>query len=542
MSQTTMCLKGAQGGVIGVVMTTIFICTIFSGRMDNSSISDFHNKFDLMQKSTKRKNSELKMNGNIDKCKLKWKNSKVNKTAYETLYDGTAIYHKNYLTLPKSVKPLYPDPVIRLNPDKFLLPIPHNGPNNQLIGLREATFVAIRLNRTMVIPRFFKHFSDGSVTSRKRWYIFPGHRIDIERYCKFVSCVTIEQFQEACGRQLDAVVFLQHTTENNLKGWERYTGMRFRRKVEGYQSGKNDPEEANVDFIPDFPVPGGRKYRKFFAKEIKGLFESEARCVVYPDPLYNLLLRKPRKRKISELVKNQEDLKRLTDYQLSLSIAVALGSPEYIKNISKDFVSNKLKNRPFVSVHWRYNEEDFMRRCQHNVSNNVLKKKLCQNAMRVKPEHIAQAIGIKILDLSQKKINIGDVYIASPPSERKLVAKVAKLLFEKQGWLTFSSLDLDEFMKAKYDSCEILKLHFEDIVSTIEMEICGLGVSFLGSARSSWTTSVQLARRTSSNLGLRPGSDGDIFSMSVSAMQGMLMENENIMNRDMAQKSKKMTK
>jgi len=54
-------------------------------------------------------------------------------------------------------------PLIKLNKSKYLLPILRNGPNNQLVGLRASIYVAIRLNRTMVLPKFFKHRSDRSV-------------------------------------------------------------------------------------------------------------------------------------------------------------------------------------------------------------------------------------------------------------------------------------------------------------------------------------------------------------------------------------------
>lgn len=51
------------------------------------------------------------------------------------------------------------EPTIKLNQDSFLLPVLVNGPNNQLLGFRKSIYVAILLNRTVVLPRFFKHMS-----------------------------------------------------------------------------------------------------------------------------------------------------------------------------------------------------------------------------------------------------------------------------------------------------------------------------------------------------------------------------------------------
>jgi len=49
---------------------------------------------------------------------------------------------------------------IKLDPKRFLLPILKNGPNNQLSELRDSIYIAIRLNRTLVLPQFFKHRTD----------------------------------------------------------------------------------------------------------------------------------------------------------------------------------------------------------------------------------------------------------------------------------------------------------------------------------------------------------------------------------------------
>ena len=48
-------------------------------------------------------------------------------------------------------------PRYRLRPDKFIVPVFTYGPNNQLHGFRESIFMAIKLNRTIIAPPFFKH-------------------------------------------------------------------------------------------------------------------------------------------------------------------------------------------------------------------------------------------------------------------------------------------------------------------------------------------------------------------------------------------------
>jgi len=62
-------------------------------------------------------------------------------------------------------------PAITTRSNKLLLPWLYNGPNNQLYGFRQALYVATRLNRTLVMPIFMKHFTDS-----KDQEIDPNHR------------------------------------------------------------------------------------------------------------------------------------------------------------------------------------------------------------------------------------------------------------------------------------------------------------------------------------------------------------------------------
>ena len=57
-------------------------------------------------------------------------------------------------------RPLFNNSNILLDPDKFLIPDLTFGPNNQSVGFMESAFVAIRLNRTLVLPSFHKHITD----------------------------------------------------------------------------------------------------------------------------------------------------------------------------------------------------------------------------------------------------------------------------------------------------------------------------------------------------------------------------------------------
>ena len=53
------------------------------------------------------------------------------------------------------------EPIYKLDPEKFLVPVLFFGPNNQIHGLREAIVLAVKLNRTLALPPFHKHKGKG---------------------------------------------------------------------------------------------------------------------------------------------------------------------------------------------------------------------------------------------------------------------------------------------------------------------------------------------------------------------------------------------
>ena len=49
------------------------------------------------------------------------------------------------------------EPKFKTRRDRFISSVVSRGPNNQLISLRETIFIAIKLDRALILPPFFKH-------------------------------------------------------------------------------------------------------------------------------------------------------------------------------------------------------------------------------------------------------------------------------------------------------------------------------------------------------------------------------------------------
>nr|XP_039265825.1 uncharacterized protein LOC120341394 [Styela clava] len=476
---------------------------------------------DIASENSRLEKNKLADDGNITPftdCQIKLTSKNLDVDFYErSMYTPRELQERIIIPDRDSIRSINQNPVIRLRPDKFLLPILANGPNNQIIGLREAALVAIKLNRTLVIPKFFKHISDSQIGSGvgTMTFIYPGHRLEVKDFCRFMSCISMEEFQQTCGYQIDAVMHLSRYSEADLKKFESIIGMKILN-----QDISRAKKSNGVKLVPRKPIDPEFKFRKFRPDEIPELFSTSKRCVIYPRPLYNLqFARLDLKNKgKGRLISSETDLQTSSDTRLWLSLSYYSRSPEYISQIAKSFISLEMGKKQFISVHWRYNKDDFMKRCQIDITHaNEMKLTLCRNALLIKPTDIAMAIEDKIISLRKegKLQHNPHLYFAAPPSERKIIEGVAKILFDRQGMTTFSSVDVEEFMKVRYNSCPSLERHFNDIMSTTEMEICTRSLVFLGSVRSSWTDNVKSMRLTSQFQMALPEFDGDIFLSSV---------------------------
>ena len=98
--------------------------------------------------------------------------------------------------------------------DHYLINLSPFGPNNQLRGFRDTLLLAIYLNRTIVMPPFFKHRTDPSSTRAGYLYQDPQQKLDGVEMAKLMPTITIEQFADRCPGGLD-VAFLARRNSNS---------------------------------------------------------------------------------------------------------------------------------------------------------------------------------------------------------------------------------------------------------------------------------------------------------------------------------------
>ena len=92
------------------------------------------------------------------------------------------------------------EPKYKMDPSKFLAVAGSRGPNNQVVSLRDSVFFAIALNRTLIIPPFFKHNRGDPTSNSSNTEIVEFHqRMDLKRIKELISVIEPEEALEKCG-------------------------------------------------------------------------------------------------------------------------------------------------------------------------------------------------------------------------------------------------------------------------------------------------------------------------------------------------------
>lgn len=122
--------------------------------------------------------------------------------------------------------------ILNVRKDKFLLNLSPFGPNNQFRGFRDTVILAYYLNRTIVLPLFFKHQSDPSLNPvvRKHEYQNATEKLDVFSLKKLMNVITFSQFSKECEKGIDMTLFARRNTGGG--SWLQLKAYQHRSKIE----------------------------------------------------------------------------------------------------------------------------------------------------------------------------------------------------------------------------------------------------------------------------------------------------------------------
>ncbi|XP_076813384.1 uncharacterized protein LOC143459948 [Clavelina lepadiformis] len=423
---------------------------------------------------------------------------------------------------------------IILAPDRFLYPGLIWGPNNQIVGLFQSIYVAIRLNRTLVVPRFGTQHTEGEIQS-----VPDYQRIDVDHLCSFVSCISIEDFHKKCHGSMDVVFQAMLSKMRDVEKFQRDTQMHIimneEYKLSDYfvgnslQSSEKPTNKANIPFYPCCNNKASVNWLSSNQQVIRSTFNTTASCALFASA-YQPLMLKSKGQIAIPLDKNYTKVRQIRDDTLYMAIVDSVRRPKCITQLADAYIDANIGTDEFVAVHWRYDKNDWLR-----VFRGLKRYELCEVITNITSEDVARAIINNLPLLHDKKEihshNISaavSVYIATPPSLKEFKLEIFDHLEKLDRRIKKVPLDLDVYLsKSVFNKCwnSTGWVSLLDILSLTEMEIMRKSKYFFYSHLSTWSDNIRPLRWKRSEGKIQRLFEASILDLSKTVMKNRIKRN-----------------
>jgi hypothetical protein len=391
------------------------------------------------------------------------------------------------------IKPKY-----ELDPNLFITPVYIWGPSSQLQGLREAIGVAIRLNRTLLLPPFLTHQTDSSGGDNP---VPVDIRLDIPKLRELLSIGFTDDLQ--C-RQSD-VVFLARGIYNKptdpsvmmervkrIENFEKATSMKvIRRNEETNDIDEKSPFlERSIPVTRSPKVSGAGVQLSYRSDLVQSLYNSTAQCATWLFP-YNTYK--------YPVVWSAKDSPLTSGEQFFYQIVEHTRKPSYIRAMADKF-QEKFLNGPYIAFHYRYDAGEWSSVCARPQQGR--KGEVCVVLEKTGSKGLALALTRFILQTNAFISGSGNkkstIYVASPPTEAQKIKEVLNLagaIMAGEGWTLdiVTTIDASNFLESEYPSCELMQ-YKEEVLSLLEQELSYRGDYFIFSELSGWSANVRKER------------------------------------------------
>ena len=378
--------------------------------------------------------------------------------------------------------PLHKNPLLKLDPHKFIFPLLINGPNNQMIGLRDSIFLSIALNRTLILPQFYQHKSSLAVETELR--------VDVKTLSTLISVKRPSEINKLCEKDIRALFI----TDRSL--WMLKQDPPFHRLAD--LSGVEKLHRGTVNTVQLLPSEDfkGLQRHEGTVPLMRKLYTSNERCALYVYPFRSVGTRECASA-VREARKFMSEPGQIIDVNtIDPELLYSIGyinspKPKFVKQIADDFRSGVFRNQSLIAVHWRFDREDWMLRCakQDKPDGKQIVIDICDKIEKIQAVDIATGIeGFRKLLKEKYKIDASNVYFAAPLTMQKLVDKVTQY-FANTNTKLFTYSDAKRHME-QYSECYFVSEYFDDILSSFEMDLCLHSAAFLSSDTSSWSSNI----------------------------------------------------
>lgn len=351
-----------------------------------------------------------------------------------------------------------PDP--KLKSDGYVLPLLYfdMGPNNLFRLFRQGVVTAYEMGRTAVVPVFHRHprmgdnaknpfvlpIFDTNYTVDLVWP--PMDTVDIGILRKALPTIGMRDFQKNCKNTIDVIVkcgTFDQKREDGIRHFQRAARLKYTKIIEIKSYEELVPNDLSAGVIgPDEYKCMGMVYGK--------------KCLPDQD------------RWLATFAKLAKSFKR----------------PLQIRQFAQEFMENKMGNRQFMAVHWRY-ESDWLDMCKPSRPKGAIErnKAICEMVRGLDNDEDMRSNFIKSLKNKMADYNLQVIYLASPPNNIELI----RLLNGSFPGNFFYAEDVLKYATEKHGKA-FLDNNYK--ASFVEQEICFKSTMYLGAALSSWTQTV----------------------------------------------------
>ena len=430
------------------------------------------------------------------------------------LHDQKAEEQKSHKKI-KSAKCNYLDeesisgkPMFDTDPERFIVAISHNGPTNQLMGLRDAIFLSVKLNRTLILPKFLKVNDDPEGNE-----VPAEYRFNVESLSKMIKFKKNNQLKDVCSDGIQQLVTGRECSF--IK--RRYNG------VKAVVKSLHLPFPVKEDGKADFVCSNGKRSFGHIVEQ----HNASSKCIAFCFYGIGVTESPPILREADKIMHNFEsEGTKINVTNASNRVIYSLGVintglPSIVKKLAKGFVNEFMNGGRYLAIHWRYNPGDWMMHCRifekKNITSGDRFGNMCYQIKNLNPEDLVHA-GLSVIDKKvgkDRKIkNVTSIYLATPLNQKPIIdgfeQESVRLRENGKTNLTFlTSTSLQSFLN-KNKHCIRDKSVVEDTLALVEMELCIQSAIFLHSVRSSWSENVIKERRGK----IYPKFSNDILSLA----------------------------
>ena len=418
-----------------------------------------------------------------------------------------------------------PTPKYFLNPNKVLIPALYQGPNNQIFGFRESMIMAIKLNRTLIIPPFFPFVANDAVDFGHS--VDGSKRINLEELRKFMSVQPLsfidspanqnENGNKICGEVESNLDFYFQTrvAQCTAPFFERLQTFQFhiKRKLLRFEnigdvkSAAGASEDCSL-LKSEFTQPKSSQFMdkkqpvalNFDSAQINQIFSANSHpstncaALILPYKSFPLgdFINLNKADKMASLNVGQDEINLVKD------VVSATPRPLFIQELAARFIDEVMRSgSDFVGIHWAYDKRDWFGYSCNNIGTSQFMKTKCEeiSTAHEQPHLLSTGIAKLMRFLEQKgAVKSRSVYIASRPIDEEYFNQVSDWLAHNTPVKIFTMTQVKEYFR-KYDDCGYTRNDsIEEIISLIEQEIVYRSNIFVRSVVSSWSLNVQLQR------------------------------------------------